>query len=127
MMVYQSENERLALSLFFKEGTTADPNLDKIIQAYQQNATKVKLDFSKYLRLNNNLNFWQYRGSPTMPRCNDNYIHWVLIDKAFEMSPEQYQFFHAMFYGKTDTPTGNYRGLQKNKNEVGYYSSSQQQ
>lgn len=125
MMVYQSENERLGLSLFFKEGTKDDPNLARIIAAYQKNDTRLSLDLSVYFRLNNNYNFWQYKGSPTMPRCNDNYINWVVLDQTFEMSPGQAKFFRDMFYGGVQVD-GNYRNLQKNSNEVGYYTYAQQ-
>jgi len=60
-----------------------------------------------------------------MPFCNDNYINWLVLDRTFEMSAEQAQFFRAMFYGGVQ-PDGNYRNVQKNSNKVGYFSYAQQ-
>lgn len=78
------------------------------------------MNLRQYFNLNNNYNFWQYKGSPTMPRCNDNYINWVVLDHTFAVSPQQYKFFSDMFYGQAQQ-SGNYRNVQKNSNEVGYY------
>jgi carbonic anhydrase len=86
MLIYQSENERLALSIFFKEGDKPDSNLQTIIDAYKNNASKINVDLSTYFRLNNNYNFWSYKGSLTMPRCTDNAINWVVVDNVFDMS-----------------------------------------
>ncbi len=78
------------------------------------------MDFTKYFDLNNNYNYWVYRGSITMPYCTDDTMNWVVIDKAFPMSQGQKQFFEDMFYGNVQKE-GNWRETQPNSNPIGYY------
>lgn len=51
--IYQSENDKLTLSLLFKstEGAKPDPNLQSIIDARSANSTTVGIDLSRYLTM----------------------------------------------------------------------------
>lgn len=60
-----------------------------------------------------------------MPYCTDNSVNWVVVQKAFEMPPNQYEFFRKMFYEELQKD-GNWRTTQRNVNTLGFYDYSKQ-
>jgi carbonic anhydrase len=120
--IYQAENDKLTVSLFFKTSPTAkpDPNLQAIMDARSSNSTLVTFDLSRYLSINSNYNFWTYLGSPTMPYCTDNTVNWIVLEKPYEITQEQGDFFSKMFYQEFQTD-GNWRAAQRNVNTLGFY------
>ena len=120
----ESTNDKAAIALHFDVGETADPMIQRIINAEVNNMTTISIDLSTYIQRGNMYNYWLYLGSPTIPACTDGSLNWVVIDKRFSISQEQAEYFNKQFYGNKQEH-GNYRNLKTTLSPVGYYTFGQ--
>ena len=96
-LVHQSEDGKLAVvSVLFKEGKTANPNLATIIanlpskKGEELHLPGVNLQLNSHLPKDEKA--FAYKGSLTTPPCSED-VQWLVLSDLFEVTPAQVKAF----------------------------------
>jgi carbonic anhydrase len=97
------------------------------MKSFADNTTSINISLSHFLGKYNEMGYWYYLGSATIPPCNDGKLYWIVLKQIFSMSKEQRDFFYEMFNNENEIIDGNWRNIQDSTNNtVKFYPGYQQ-